>query len=97
VRQHLNETFTSWIGIGGTIPWLPRSPDLISLNFFIWGYLKELVYHLEVDSEVELRQIILQAAIEMRRIMPVGVTGNKVRERGHACLKQNGGHFQQLL
>jgi hypothetical protein len=63
------------------------------LDFFVWGYLKEQVYHLEVNSEAELRQIIFQAAIEMRRIMTTGVTGNKVRERGHACLRKNGEHF----
>ena len=30
VMQHLNDTFPNrWIGRGGTINWLPRSPDLI--------------------------------------------------------------------
>jgi len=33
-----------WIGRGGPIPWPPRSPDLNSLDFFFWGYLKETVY-----------------------------------------------------
>lgn len=97
VRQHLNETFTSWIGRGGTIPWPPRSPDLTPLDFFVWGYLKERVYQQEVDSEAELRQRILQAAIEMRRVITAGVTGSQVRERARACLRQNGGHFEQLL
>ncbi|KAL4098417.1 hypothetical protein QTP88_023036 [Uroleucon formosanum] len=77
VRQHLNETFTSWIGRGGTIPWPPRSPDLTPLDFFVWGYLKERVYQQEVDSEAELRQRILQAAIEMRRVITAGVTGSQ--------------------
>ncbi|KAL4126443.1 hypothetical protein QTP88_010665 [Uroleucon formosanum] len=94
IRQHLNETFTSWIGRGGTIPWPPRSPDLTPLDFFVWGYLKERVYQQEVDSEAELRQRILQAAIEMRRVITAGVTGSQVRKRAHACLRQNGGHFE---
>jgi hypothetical protein len=36
------------------------------MDFFVWGYFKERVYHQEVDSEAKLRQRILQAAIEMR-------------------------------
>jgi len=97
VRQHLDETFTCWIGRGGTIPWPPRSPDLTPMDFFVWGYLKERVYHQEVDSEAELRQRILQAAIEMRRVVTAGVTGRQVHERARACLRQNGGHIEQLL
>jgi len=97
VRQHLDETFTCWIGRGGTISWPPRSPDLTPMDFFVWGYLKERVYHQEVNSEAELRQRILQAAIEMRRVVTAGVTGRQVRERARACLRQNGGHIEQLL
>ncbi|GBL73687.1 hypothetical protein AVEN_230681-1 [Araneus ventricosus] len=33
-----------WIGRGGPVLWPPRSPDLTSLDFFLWGHLKELVY-----------------------------------------------------
>jgi len=67
------------------------------MDFFVWGYLKERVYHQEVDSEAELRHRIFQAAIEMRRVVTLGVTGRQVHERAHACLRQNGGHFEQLL
>jgi hypothetical protein len=33
-----------YIGRGGPITWLPRSPDLIPLDFFFWGYMKDAVY-----------------------------------------------------
>jgi len=68
-----------------------------SYGFFYLEILKERVYHQEVNSEAELRQRILQAAIEMQRATTAGVTGRQVRERARACLRQNGGHFEQLL
>jgi len=37
VRYHLELTFPGrWIGRGGPVSWCPRSPDLSSLNFFLW-------------------------------------------------------------
>jgi len=65
-----------------------KFPDLIPLDFFVWGYLNERFYQQEVESEAELRQRILQAAIEMRRVITTGVTGSQVRERARACLRQ---------
>jgi hypothetical protein len=41
VRRYLDEVFPNrWIGRRGQIEWPARCPDLISLNFFLWGYLK---------------------------------------------------------
>jgi hypothetical protein len=33
-----------WIGRGGPIAWLPRSPDLNPLDFFFVGYVKNIFY-----------------------------------------------------
>ena len=45
VTDVLNERFPdAWIGRGGPIPWPPRSPDLSPLDFFLWGYIKNIVY-----------------------------------------------------
>ncbi|EFN79410.1 hypothetical protein EAI_04670, partial [Harpegnathos saltator] len=44
-RNLLNDVFTDqWIGKRDTIEWPPKSPDLISLEFFYWRYLKAKVY-----------------------------------------------------
>lgn len=42
-----------WSGRGGPIAWPPRSPDLTCLDFFLWSYLKSLVYEI-VESEQDL-------------------------------------------
>lgn len=45
VHHTLNETFPScWIRRGGPIPWPLTSPDITPLNFFLWGYVKGIVY-----------------------------------------------------
>ncbi|CAH2092765.1 unnamed protein product [Euphydryas editha] len=62
VRNFLNETYRNrWIGRSGPIRWPPRSPDLNPIDFFIWGYYKEIVYARECLSEQELRQNIAEA------------------------------------
>jgi hypothetical protein len=33
-----------WIGRGGPIAWPPHSPDVNTLDFFLWGYVKVKVY-----------------------------------------------------
>lgn len=68
VRDFLNEQFPgSWIGRGGPIAWPARSPDLTPLDFFAWGFIKDIVYQVRVQSLRELRRRIV-AAVE--RITP---------------------------
>lgn len=51
VQNHLNQQFPAqWIGRGRPIKWPPRSPDLTPLDFFLWGYMKSLVYETPVDT-----------------------------------------------
>ncbi|KOC64115.1 hypothetical protein WH47_01683 [Habropoda laboriosa] len=33
-----------WIGRSGTVEWPARSPDLIPIDFYLWGTLKDIVY-----------------------------------------------------
>ena len=54
VRNQLNAVFSGrWIGRGGSIPWLVRSPDLSPLDYFLWGYLKSLVFETPVETDME--------------------------------------------
>ena len=55
VRGHLTASFGArWIGRGGSTAWPARSPDLTSLDFFLWGYMQSVVYETDIDSEEEL-------------------------------------------
>ena len=57
VRQFLNETFPDrWIGRDGPISWPPRLPDITPLNFFQWGYVKDIAYRKKVRDITDLKQ-----------------------------------------
>ena len=62
VHQFLNETFSDrWIGRDELISWPPRSPDITPLDFFLWLYVKDIVYRTKVRDITDLRQRISDA------------------------------------
>jgi len=64
VTDVLNERFPdAWIGKGGQIPWPPRSSDFSPLDFFLWGYIKNIVYA-EKISNIQRLQDRITSAIE---------------------------------
>jgi hypothetical protein len=51
VRETLTRTFPDrWIGRKRPISWPPRSPDITSLDFIFWGYVKDRVYATRVPD-----------------------------------------------
>jgi len=63
VRQYLDHKFPNqWIGRGGAQIWPPRSPDLNPLDYYVWGYMKTMVYAQKVNTREELLQQILSVA-----------------------------------
>lgn len=99
VREHLHEAFPlRWIGRGGPVSWPARSPDLNPLDFFLWGYLKSLVYAIPVNSLEQLQQRINQGCHQIRA--NDGVLERvrlSFRRRCRACLEMGGGHFEHLI
>jgi hypothetical protein len=66
-RNYRNRNLRArWIGRDGSIAWPPRTPDLNPLNFYLWFFLKSLVYSSPVLmwklSEIELWQVFRQYA-----------------------------------
>lgn len=96
-RDYLNEHFLPWIGTNGQIRWPPRSPDLTPLDFFLWGYVKNLVYKNQYESvhelQTELRRIILN--IHHNKIKKS--TGSEIIKRVRLCIQQEGTHFEHLI
>ena len=63
VGTFLDETFPGrWVGRGGPTAWPPRSPGLTPLDFFAWGFIKDVVYRRKVRDLADLRQLVLEAA-----------------------------------
>ena len=76
--------------------WPPRSPDLTSPDFFLWGYLKDRVYKGNPHSLHELKNEISHSIAEITPETLRKVSRN-MRRRVELCLQENGGHFQHLL
>lgn len=56
MRSYLNHTMLDkWIGRGVAISWPPRSLDLTQLDFFLWGYVMNLVYQVRNKDLQQLK------------------------------------------
>ena len=61
--QYLNNAFPNrWIGTNGPVAWPPISPDMTPLDFFLWIYMKSLIYETPVKPEMVLVTKIVVAA-----------------------------------
>ena len=76
--------------------WPPRSPDLTPPDFFFVGTLKGEVYATNPGTIEQLRNNITASIAKVTPETLNRVFENKVK-RIHACLRNNGGHFQQDL
>ena len=77
----------------GNIKWPPRSPDLSPNDFFLWGYLKIIVYTHEAgraENIVALREKIIEAANSVTVHMLENVRVN-FYDRLRQCLAVYGG------
>ena len=84
------------MGRGGPIIWPPRSPDLNVLDYFVWGYIKDLVRQRRDGTEAEMREAILAAFNTITPEMAYRATRNIIR-RAELCLRERGRHFEQFL
>lgn len=97
VRDWLSANYPTWIGRGGPVPWPARSPDLNPMDFFVWGFMKSEVYATPINNEEELLNRIQAAAQKVREILSHKVTVGAMRKRARACIRQNGGHFENKI
>ena len=96
VRDRLQELFPRRvIGLGHDREWPPRSPDLTSLDFFLWGYLKGKVYVTVPENLRELRQRIEHEvqALNRTRMVRRSILSMR-RRRAQDCVALNGGHVE---
>ncbi|XP_026681439.1 uncharacterized protein LOC103512048 [Diaphorina citri] len=99
VRQFLDEMFPrGWIGRGGPHPWPARSPEFNPLDFFLWGYVKSLVYRTPVPDRETLRIRIIEAFNTIRNTPGIF---QRVRQsfqrRMEACTESGGAHIEHVL
>lgn len=98
VRDFLNREFPQrWIGIGSqVVEWCPRSPDLTSPDFFLWGYIKNMAY---LDPPTT-RENMMQRITNICRNIPRNIlwaTVTSFERRVQLCIDNNGGIFENLI
>ena len=90
VRDWLNENFSMrWIGRRGPVEWPPRSPDLTPMDFFLWGYIKDIVYRKKLEKLEELEEAIQEAIAAIPPDMLMRAV-HSVQHRLEKCRDQNG-------
>ena len=102
VRAYLNENLPRrWIGRAGgkdnvMLKWPPRSPDLTPCDFFLWGYVKSLVYVPPLPANVnELKQRITIALKTVTQDMLHRVW-EELDYRLDVCRVTGGAHIKHL-
>lgn len=65
----------------GPVPWPARSPDLIPLDSFLWGYVKDRLYFSDCPPVEEMEQ---------------RMCSRQLHRRWCVCIQKEG-HFEPLL
>jgi transposase len=95
VRSWLNEKFKNrWIGRSSpNMPWPARSPDLTPMDFFLWGYIKSLVYTSSIASldmlKARIRNAFKKVTEQMRHEAILAYC-----DRLQRCVDIKGGHIE---
>lgn len=99
VRSFLNENYANrWIGRERPVGWPARSPDLTPLDYFLWGAMKQKAYTSTVNTEADLKDRIVQCALEIKSDPEmVRRATNQIALRAATCLQQRWGHFEHLM
>ncbi|GFS56135.1 putative DD41D transposase [Trichonephila inaurata madagascariensis] len=83
------------ISRNGPVDWPPRSCDLTPLDFFLWGYVKSLVYANKATTLEELKANIEREIAAVSAEMYGRVMENWV-QRIDRCKRARGGHISEV-
>uniref|UniRef100_A0AAR2L1I4 Transposase Tc1-like domain-containing protein n=1 Tax=Pygocentrus nattereri TaxID=42514 RepID=A0AAR2L1I4_PYGNA len=85
-----------WIGRRGPVEWPPRSPDLTSLDFYLWGHLKA-IYSVKIRDVQHLKRFwILEACASISSAVLLSVC-EEWEKRVALTIQHNGQHFEHIL
>ena len=94
VMSWLNERFNRrLISHRSEFLWPPRSPDLSPLDFYLWGFVKERVFHSRSAGIRELKRVVKDIIQSVDVDTLQRVVAN-FHQRCIKCIMANGGHFE---
>lgn len=95
-REFLNARYPErWMGRDGPIIWPARSSDLNVLDYFVLGFVKNIVEYRRDGTEAEIREAILAAFNTITPEMAYRATRDIIRG-AEFCLRERGRHFEQF-
>lgn len=96
VSEYLNEQYPNrWFGTNGPIRWPARSPDITPPDYFLWGYVKDIVYKEPIEDMADLINKITAACFRITRRTLLEVTHGKLLRQFDKCVRANGHNFEQ--
>jgi len=97
VRDFLDANYNGrWIGRGGPVNWPACSPDLTSPDFYLWGYLENVVFEQQPTTRANMQDRIRRARAAIPRITLLNIVRH-FQMRLNLYLQANGGNFEHLL
>lgn len=99
IRDFLSQNFPSgWIGrgAGAMKQWPARSPDFNPLDFYLWGFVSNLVYQIQPTSIQDLQLKIEEAIDNITPEMLRRVQLNFMK-RMHKCIEKHGNIYEHLM
>lgn len=98
VGDLLTELFEDqWIANNGPFRWPPRTPDGNPLDYFFWGYLKNMVYSDPITTKDDMKRRIRAAINVLTPDTIRKATHDNLLKRINACLRRNGDVFEHVL
>ena len=93
--QHIHDVFTEERTVTEGL-WPPRSPDLSTCDFYLWGCLKGKVYANNPKTLEDLKENIRD---EIRRIDTAELHRmyDNILQRTQKCIDVQGDHFQHII
>jgi hypothetical protein len=80
----------------GDVPWPPRSPDLSTCDFFLWGYLKSLVYTHKPRTSNDLKEANRQDIRPIDRQL-LARAMDDFKKRLENCIQEDGCHLTDII
>ena len=97
VRPFLNEcVHDRWIGSGSPVRWAPRSTDLMPLDFFFWGHMKNEIYKIPVNDMSDLKERTTNEIKSISKDTLSNIFSN-ILKRMNLCISVDSDHFEHLL
>ena len=80
----------------GDVPWPPRTPDLSTCDFFLWGYFKSRVYTHKPRMLNDLKAVIRQEIRPIDRQLLARVVED-FKKRLENCIQEDGRHLTDII